>query len=114
MQLNDKETLNSSKAENRTTKMHHKECQLMGLTWLLAKNRTAYIHTITSVLRAKMMSKDGSDPKSCTLNSDGMPLAVDSAEISGSSVSTPIQASLNLGLVWAGLLYNMIMWVSTR
>ena len=114
MQLNNKETLNSSKAENRTTKMHHKECQLMGLTWLLAKNRTAYIHTITSVLRAKMMSKDGSDPKSCTLNSDGMPLAVDSAEISGSSVSTPIQASLNLGLVWAGLLYNMMMWVSTR
>lgn len=118
MQLNNnnKQTLNStsSKPENRTTKMHHKECQLMGITWLLARNRTAYIRTVTSVLRAKMMSEDGSDPRSCTLNSDGMPLAVDSAEISGSFVSTPIQAPLlYLGLVWLTLLYNLIMLVST-
>lgn len=112
-QLNNKETLNSSKPENRTTKMHHKECQLMGLTWLLAKNRTAYIRTVTSVLRAKMMSEDGSDPRSCTLNSDGMPLAVDSAEISGCSVSIPIQTPLYLGLVWVALMYNLIMLVST-
>lgn len=85
----------------------------MGLTWLLAKNRTAYIRTVTSVLRAKMMSEDGSDPRSCTLNSDGMPLAVDSAEISGCSVSIPIQTPLYLGLVWVALMYNLIMLVST-
>ncbi|XP_022134603.1 uncharacterized GPI-anchored protein At4g28100 [Momordica charantia] len=113
-QLSNKDTLNSSKPENRTTKMHHKECQLMGLTWLLAKNRTAYIRTVTSVLRAKMMSGDGSDPQSCTLNSDGMPLAVDSAEISGSSVSTPVQAPLFLSLVWLALLYHLIMLFSTQ
>ncbi|XP_022922086.1 uncharacterized GPI-anchored protein At4g28100-like [Cucurbita moschata] len=113
-QLNNKEALNSSKPENRTIKMHHKECQLMGLTWLLAKNRTAYIHTVTSVLRAKMMSKDGSDPRSCTLNSDGMPLAVNSTEISGSSVSVPIQAPLKLGLVWLALMFNLFMLGSTQ
>ena len=86
----------------------------MGLTWLLAKNRTAYIHTVTSVLRAKMMSKDGSDPRSCTLNSDGMPLAVDSTEISGSSVSVSIQAPLYVGLVWLALMFNLFMLGSTQ
>lgn len=58
----------------------------MGLTWLLAKNRTAYIHTVSAVLRALMMAEESSShPQSCTLNSDGMPLAVDSSEISESS-----------------------------
>lgn len=86
LQLN-KNTSDSSKLEeDRTTKMHNKDCQLMGLTWLLAKNRTAYIHTVSAVLRALMMTEEGSpDPQSCTLNSDGMPLAVDSSEISDSS-----------------------------
>ncbi|XP_054806434.1 uncharacterized GPI-anchored protein At4g28100 [Prosopis cineraria] len=80
-----KKTSNSSKSQDRTTKIHNKDCQLMGLTWLLAKNRSAYIHTVSGVLRAFMLSSDGSDPKSCTLNSDGMPLAVDSSEFSDSS-----------------------------
>ncbi|TKY61047.1 GPI-anchored protein [Spatholobus suberectus] len=76
-----KKSSNSSKSEDRTTKIHNKDCELMGLTWLLAQNRTAYIHTVSGVLRALMLSTDGSDPQSCTLNSDGMPLAVDSSEI---------------------------------
>ncbi|WCJ42055.1 hypothetical protein M5689_022883 [Euphorbia peplus] len=85
--LKNKKSLNTSKSEEkRTTKMHNKDCQLMGLTWLLAKNRTAYMHTVTAVLRAMMMNTDGSDPRSCSLNSDGMPMAVDSAEISSSSL----------------------------
>ncbi|KAL9374983.1 hypothetical protein Peur_031862 [Populus x canadensis] len=92
--LNNKKALNSSKSEDRTTKMHNKDCQLMGLTWLLAKNRTAYIHTVTAVLRAMMMSVDGSDPRSCTLSSDGMPLAVDSSEISNNSFSISHQAPI--------------------
>ncbi|KAK4280714.1 hypothetical protein QN277_012298 [Acacia crassicarpa] len=82
-----KKTSNSSKSQDRTTKIHNKDCQLMGLTWLLAKNRSAYIHTVSGVLRAFMLSSDGSDPKSCTLNSDGMPLAVDSSEFSDSPSS---------------------------
>lgn len=85
-QLN-KNTSDSSKLEeDRTAKMHNKDCQLMGLTWLLAKNRAAYIHTVSAVLRALLMTEESSsDPQSCTLNSDGMPLAVDSSEISDSS-----------------------------
>lgn len=95
-QLNKKKTLNSSKSEDRTTKMHNKDCQLMGVTWLLAKNRTAYIHTVSAVLRAFMLSTDGSDPQSCTLSSDGMPLAVDSSEISSHSSSNTLRAPMFL------------------
>lgn len=73
--------------------MRKKDCELMGLTWLLAKNRTAYIRTVSAVLRAIMMSKDGSNPSSCTLNSDGMPLAVDSSEIYGQSSSVTLNQS---------------------
>ncbi|KAJ1437808.1 putative GPI-anchored protein [Sesbania bispinosa] len=95
-----KKNSNSSKSEDRTTKIHNKDCELMGLTWLLAKNRTAYIHTVSGVLRALMLSSDGSDPQSCTLNSDGMPLAVDSSEMSDESSSTnlQIQAPIFIGM----------------
>ncbi|XP_022738010.1 uncharacterized GPI-anchored protein At4g28100 [Durio zibethinus] len=96
--LNKKNTWNSSNSEERTTKMRNKDCQLMGLTWLLAKNRTAYVRTVSAVLRAIMTSKDGSNPSSCTLNSDGMPLAVDSSEISDQSSSVTLNLSQLLSL----------------
>lgn len=85
--------------------MHNKECQLMGLTWLLAKNRTAYIHTVTAVIRAVMMSTTGSDPRSCTLNSDGMPLAVDSSEFSSNSSSNNLRAPIYLCMLLLCSLY---------
>ncbi|XP_050378647.1 uncharacterized GPI-anchored protein At4g28100 [Argentina anserina] len=103
--LNKKKTSNSSKLEDRTSKMHNKDCQLMGLTWLLAKNRTAYMHTVTSVFRAIMVSNDGSDPQSCTLNSDGMPLAVDSSEISDQSSSNILAVSVTFYIVSFFLFY---------
>ncbi|XP_061359505.1 uncharacterized GPI-anchored protein At4g28100-like [Gastrolobium bilobum] len=95
-----KKTSNSSKSEDRTKKIHNKDCELMGLTWLLAKNRTAYIHTVSGVLRALMLSTDGSDPQTCTLNSDGKPLAVDSSEMSDQSSSTNLQAPFFLSFLF--------------
>ncbi|KAG6672970.1 hypothetical protein I3842_16G086500 [Carya illinoinensis] len=105
--VNKKKTSNSSKSGDRTTKMNNKDCQLLGLTWLLAKNRTAYIHTVSEVFRATMMSKDGSDPRSCALNSDGMPLAVDSSEISGHSSSNTLRAPIYLCMLLVSLLYML-------
>ncbi|XP_027344137.1 uncharacterized GPI-anchored protein At4g28100-like [Abrus precatorius] len=102
-----KKPSNSSKSEDRTTKIHNKDCELMGLTWLLAKNRRAYIHTVSGVLRALMLSTDGSDPQSCTLNSDGMPLAVDSSEMSDQSSSTKLQAPIFLHLLFLYLILGM-------
>ncbi|GAB4860990.1 hypothetical protein Ancab_036150 [Ancistrocladus abbreviatus] len=100
-QLKRGEIGSSGKPEDRrTTKMHSRECELMGLTWLLAKNRTAYIDTVTAVFRALMMSGEGSDPRSCSLNSDGMPLAVDSTEISSqSSAATTLPPLFSLFLL---------------
>lgn len=95
----DKRTGNSSKYDERTTKMRNKDCELMGLTWLLAKNRTAYIRTVTAVLRSLMMTIDGSQPQSCTLNADGMPLAVDSSEIGSQSSSSTVRSSAFLGIL---------------
>jgi hypothetical protein len=88
--LNDQKSGNRSRREDRTSKMHNRDCELMGLTWLLAKNRSTYIHTVSAVLRAIMMSSNGSDPRSCTLNSDGMPLAVDSHDLNHQSPSTAL------------------------
>ncbi|KAL3639392.1 hypothetical protein CASFOL_017299 [Castilleja foliolosa] len=91
--LNSLYSLNADKSERsntttRTRKMHNRDCELMGLTWLLNKNRTAYIHTVSAVLRALMINPDeDSGPASCSLNSDGMPLAVDSSEINSQSSS---------------------------
>ncbi|KAE8676140.1 hypothetical protein F3Y22_tig00111621pilonHSYRG00064 [Hibiscus syriacus] len=96
--LSKKNTLNSSKADERTTKMRNKDCELMGLTWLLAKNRTAYIRTVSTVLQAMMMSEDGSSPSSCTLNSDGMPLPVDSSQIFDQSSSVALNLSRHLAI----------------
>ncbi|PON63685.1 GPI-anchored protein [Trema orientale] len=107
--LNNNKALNTSKTDDRTTKMHNKDCELMGLTWLLAKNRTAYMHTVSAVIRAIMMSTDGSDhPHSCALTSDGMPLAVDSSEISDQSSSTVLGAlPISLCIALISFLYYM-------
>ncbi|KAI3517905.1 hypothetical protein L1887_17126 [Cichorium endivia] len=88
--LNKGDGVNRSKSEGRSSKMQNEDCEVMGLTWLLAKNRSAYIHTVSGVLRAMMMTTPAD---SCTLNSDGMPLAVDSSEINDSSSSTILASS---------------------
>lgn len=89
-------TGNATKSEARTSKMRSRDCELMGLTWLLNKNRDAYISTVTAVMRALMMNAEDSDPQSCSLRSDGMPLAVDSIDINGQSSSFVLQFSLYL------------------
>ncbi|KAF9592963.1 hypothetical protein IFM89_019267 [Coptis chinensis] len=86
-QLKEENSMDTTRKSDRKSKMHSRDCELMGLTWLLLKNRTAYIHTVTAVLRALMLSPDGSHPQSCSLASDGLPLAVDSAELDDKSSS---------------------------
>ncbi|XP_043694600.1 uncharacterized GPI-anchored protein At4g28100-like [Telopea speciosissima] len=106
-QLNRENSVNYSK-EDRKSKMHNNDCHLMGLTWLLAENRTAYIPTVGAVLRALMMSTDGSDPKSCSLTSDGMPFAVGSDELDSKSSSTTTllpPVKITIALVALSLVY---------
>ncbi|CAI9753600.1 unnamed protein product [Fraxinus pennsylvanica] len=102
-------------SDERTSKMQNRDCELMGLTWLLNKNRTAYIHTVSAVLRALMTSTlDASDPQLCFLNSDGMPLAVDSSEINDQNSSTIPTISLFHYLLLLSLLYLSILVSFTR
>ncbi|XP_031104541.1 uncharacterized GPI-anchored protein At4g28100-like [Ipomoea triloba] len=103
--LSKSEASSRSKSDERGSKMRTRDCQLMGLTWLLNKNRAGYIHTVSAVLRALMMSTNGSDPLSCTLNSDGMPLAVDSSEFYDQSSSFTLQISHYTYIVPLLLLY---------
>ncbi|XP_042520706.1 uncharacterized GPI-anchored protein At4g28100-like [Macadamia integrifolia] len=64
----------------RATKMFSRDCQLMGLTWLLAKNKTAYIPTVSAVLRAIMYSAHPPHQSTCSPDQENMPLAVDSLQ----------------------------------
>ncbi|KAL5726712.1 hypothetical protein ACHQM5_009728 [Ranunculus cassubicifolius] len=107
-QLREVKSVNNTRRSDRKTKMHNRDCELMGLTWLLSKNRTTYIHTVSTVLRALMLSTDGSDPRSCSLASDGLPLAVDSAEIDEKSSSTR-QSGVATSLVYvcATIIFTM-------
>ncbi|CAA7409181.1 unnamed protein product [Spirodela intermedia] len=78
---------------DRASRMFGRDCQLMGLTWLLARNRTAYIPTVSAVLRAIMYSSHhlppphggsgatGKQPQyRCSPDQENMPLAVDSLQ----------------------------------
>lgn len=70
--------------------MFSRDCQLMGLTWLLAKNKTAYIPTVSAVLRAIMYSSHPHQSQ-CSPDQENMPLAVDSLQfqkLDGSSSSS--------------------------
>ncbi|XP_022862721.1 uncharacterized GPI-anchored protein At4g28100-like, partial [Olea europaea var. sylvestris] len=65
---------------NRASIMLSRDCQLMGLTWLLALNKTAYIPTVSAVLRATMYSANPPHESKCSPDQENMPLAVDSLQ----------------------------------
>ncbi|CAM8906186.1 unnamed protein product [Rhodiola kirilowii] len=76
---------------DRASQIFNRDCQLMGLTWLLARNKTAYIPTVSAVLRAVMYSSHPNEAQ-CSPDQENMPLAVDSllydkAESSSPSIS---------------------------
>ena len=61
--------------------MFDRDCQLMGLTWLLAKNKTLYIPTVSAVLRAVLYgTHPPTQPCKCSADQENMPLAVDSLQ----------------------------------
>lgn len=66
--------------DDRARKMLNRDCQLMGLTWLLARNKTAYIPTVSAVLRAIMYSAHPPHESRCSPDQENMPLAVDSLQ----------------------------------
>ncbi|KAG0486033.1 hypothetical protein HPP92_008128 [Vanilla planifolia] len=82
---------NTTMKNRKEGRSHDNDCQLMGLTWLLSRNRTRYLQTVTAVLRAFMAVNDSaaasSDRKggniSCYVSHNEMPMAVGSSEVDG-------------------------------
>lgn len=79
------------------------DCQLMALTWLLARNRTTYIATVSAALRAIMYSSRAAAPHRCSSDQENMPLAVDSLRFDRHD-STPAghAAATATATFWAG------------
>ncbi|PKA45684.1 putative GPI-anchored protein [Apostasia shenzhenica] len=74
----------------RVQKMMERDCRLMGLTWLLARNKTAYIPTVSAVLRAILYSAHPpTPPYRCSPDQENMPLAVDSFQFERASSGLP-------------------------
>lgn len=114
----------------RARRMLGLDCQLMGLTWLLAKNKTAYIPTVSAVLRAMLYSahptesgsghssrvSGGSNappPPKCSPDQENMPLAVDSLQFehaSSTASSAPRRALLLRGCSQLVLLLLCLVW----
>lgn len=90
---------------DRASKMLGRDCQLMGLTWLLARNKTAYIPTVSAVLRAIMYSAHPPRESTCSPDQENMPLAVDSLQFdkydSSSSFSMYAVSSCTLIIILA-------------
>ncbi|KAK4804496.1 hypothetical protein SAY86_004313 [Trapa natans] len=100
----------SKTTDSRTARMHNMDCHLMGLTWLLSRNRSAYIYVVSNVLRAIMLSPVASSPRSCVLGSDGLPLAVDSLEVSGVPlIHSTLRSSIKYLLVWLFVMNYYVM-----
>uniref|UniRef100_A0A2P2JUV3 Uncharacterized protein n=1 Tax=Rhizophora mucronata TaxID=61149 RepID=A0A2P2JUV3_RHIMU len=93
--------------------MLNRDCQLMGLTWLLARNKTAYIPTVSAVLRAIMYSPHLPLQSKCSPDQENMPLAVDSLQFEkAQSSSSPPSASywsIILGLPVLPLILNSLL-----
>lgn len=92
--LNDMDEV--SEISDRTSRINSRDCELLGLTWLLAKNRTAYIPTVSAVFRAVMYSGLSPQTTVCTANPERMPLPVDSTQLdqSAGSFINPAAAAL--------------------
>ncbi|RWW67523.1 hypothetical protein BHE74_00025045 [Ensete ventricosum] len=85
---------NATRWDKKAGPTQDRECQLMGLTWLLSKNRTHFLPAATSVLRVLMAADGvgGPDPTSCTLSLDDMPLAVGSDQIDSRGGSCAVRS----------------------
>ncbi|XP_043710326.1 uncharacterized GPI-anchored protein At4g28100-like [Telopea speciosissima] len=63
---------NDNDGDERARKMFSRDYQLMGLWWLLARNKMAYIPTVSAVLRAMMYSAHPPHQSKCAPFAEGV------------------------------------------
>ncbi|KAH9292022.1 hypothetical protein KI387_042789, partial [Taxus chinensis] len=75
------EMVEVNERSDKTRRIYIRECELMGLTWLLAKKKIVYTPTISAVSHALMYN--GLPPHVTTCNADQqkIPLHVDSSQL---------------------------------
>ncbi|GKV11381.1 hypothetical protein SLEP1_g22644 [Rubroshorea leprosula] len=83
----------------RARKMFNRDCQLMGLTWLLARNKREHIPTVSAVLRAIMYSAHPQHESKCSPDQENMPLAVDSLQFEKTKSSASLSSEKHLGFL---------------
>ncbi|PKU76985.1 uncharacterized GPI-anchored protein At4g28100 [Dendrobium catenatum] len=80
----------------REEKMMDRDCRLMGLTWLLARNKSTYIPTVSAVLRAILYSPHPpTPPYRCSPDQENMPLAADSVQFDRAAAASGQSGSVS-------------------
>lgn len=92
----------------RVARMMDRDCRLMGLTWLLGRNKTVYIPTVSAVLRAILYSvHPPTPPYGCSPDQENMPLAVDSVQVQRAAAVVFSSVSRSAPLVLLYLIFAL-------